>query len=239
VARAKRFDRDRAEARRRHRATLAGKTAPPDGDADGAESGGAEANAKPAARPATRPGQPRLGLIAAARTAYRRVELRQDLRKLPSLLPHRALWAPMALSLGSTILFIATGPTQAIGSFLFNIFGLPPAMASVFVAGFFAPTASWLLGGIVGTSVAIFYSGFVLVAAQGGVPDVPAIEGDAVSALIANGFVVGPLYGMVLAAAAAWYRRFLYLSSPARPASRNGAGKGNGQRANRQRPRGR
>ena len=237
MARAKRFDRDRAEARRRHRATLAGKASPADSDAEDAGTT-AEASARPAPPPARRPGQPRMGMIAAARTAYRRVELRQDLRKLPALVIHRALWIPILISLGSTVLFIFTGPTQVVGSFLFNIFGLPPAMASVFVAGFFAPTAGWLFGGVVGLSVAIFYGGFVLVAAGGDVPDVPAIGGETVPALIANGFVVGPLYGVVLAAAAAWYRRFLYLSSPARRVERGG-GKGGGQRAARSKAKGR
>ena len=234
MARAKRFDRDRAEARRRYRATLAPGDAPSSESEDGAEASAGQAAVTPApaprrpsARPAgsgsrqgAQPMAPRMGIVQAARSSYRRVDIRKDLSQLPSLIVHRATWAPILLSLLSIIVFAVTGPTNTLTSFAFNIFGLPPAMAAVFIAGFFAPTAAWLLGGIVGLAVSVFYSGFVVVAAQGSVPDVPAVGSDQIPSMILNAFIIGPLYGVVLGAAAAWYKRFLYLSSPSRPPTR-------------------
>jgi hypothetical protein len=171
-----------------------------------------------------------MGIIQAAREAYRVVHLRADLAGLPKLIIHRAVWLPVLLSLVSTVLIIVTGPKNAITSFAFNVFGLPPAMASVFIAGFFAPTAAWLAGGIVGLAASVFYTGFLFLAAQGSIPDVDAASYQQISESTLSAFVIGPLYGIVLGAAAAWYKRWLYLSSPARTARPSGGGN-RGQRA--------
>jgi hypothetical protein len=170
-----------------------------------------------------------MGILQAAREAYRTVHLRADLAGLPRLVVHRAVWLPIVLSLVSTVLIVATGPKNAITSFAFNVFGLPPAMASVFIAGFFAPTAAWLAGGIVGLAAAIFYTGFLFLAAQGSIPDVDAATYQQISESALSAFIIGPLYGIVLGAAAAWYKRWLYLSSPARTPRQ--AGGSRGQRA--------
>lgn len=240
MARAKRFDRDRAEARRRYRAAIPAGADPSAETEDGEEATPVESPAPvPAARrsPArpvvTRPGaasqRPRMGIIQAAKEAYRVVHLRSDLAGLPKLLIHRSLWIPILLSLASTVLIIVTGPQNAIASFAFNVFGLPPAMASVFVAGFFAPTAAWLAGGIVGLAASIFYTGFLFIAARGSIPNVDPTTYQQISESTVSAFVIGPLYGIVLGAAAAWYKRWLYLSSPAR---RPASGPARSQRAN-------
>jgi hypothetical protein len=228
VARAKRFDRDRAEARRRHRAALAAGGAPTElgdeaADVTQESTPPAAAARKAAPRPtAARAGgqstPPRSGIIASARLAYRRVDVRKDLRQIPALVVHRSVWVPILLSLISIVAFAVTGPTNSITAFAFNIFGLPPAMAAVFITGFFAPTAAWLTGAIVGITVSVFYSVFLVVVSQGFVPGVPAGGADQVPQSVLSAFVIGPLYGMVLGAAAAWYKRFLQYSSP-RPAS--------------------
>lgn len=245
MARAKRFDRDRAEARRRYRAAVDAGEAPEseeaaEGEAVTAPAAGASsapsprrATARPAGgRPSAQPARPRMGIIQAARAAYRVVNLREDLRALPRILAHRSLWIPVLLSLVSTVLVVVTGPNNPVTTFAFQVFSLPPAMASVFIAGFFAPTAAWLAGGIVGTAASVFYGVFLYLASQGIVPDFAASATQQVSESILTAFVIGPMYGIVLGAAAAWYKRWLSLSSPARtprrgtPANRNQRGGG-------------
>ena len=85
-----------------------------------------------------------------------------------------------------------------------------PAIGGVFIAGFLAPRASWLLGVIVGAVAAACYSflgltGIVPVGATVSPVDV-----------VVTAFVLSPIIGAFFAASAAWYRRFLSLSNPNR-----------------------
>jgi hypothetical protein len=86
------------------------------------------------------------------------------------------------------------------------------------------PRASYLAAGIVATVATVFYAVFVVVAAQGLVPGVPAVSADRVPGEILSAFSIGPISGVVFGASAAWYRRFLYLASPARGTARPGSG---------------
>ena len=83
------------------------------------------------------------------------------------------------------------------------------------------------------TLASVFYSIFLIVAAQGLVPGVPALGADRLPGEIASAFAIGPVSGVVFGAAAAWYRRFLYLTSPARAGARGGQGGNRRTTANR------
>ncbi|MEJ7696036.1 MAG: hypothetical protein WKF78_05280 [Candidatus Limnocylindrales bacterium] len=98
--------------------------------------------------------------------------------------------------------------------FLFAYFVQTPAIGGVFIAGFLAPRASWLLGLIVGLVSAICYTVLIMTvfAAVTAGSTTPGLAGDA----IVSAFVLSPVMGLLFASAAAWYRRFLQLSSPNR-----------------------
>ena len=115
-----------------------------------------------------RAGQPgRIGIFTAVRLAFRPLDLRGDLRALPRLVRNKALWLPILLTLGATAVFLAVRPqTRPAGDiitvlaiFLFQYFIQTPAIGGVFIAGFLAPRASWLLGVIVGLVSAVCYAG--------------------------------------------------------------------------------
>ena len=108
----------------------------------------------------------------------------------------------------------STGGLDILTRFAFTYFVLTPAIGGVFIAGFLAPRASWLLGLIVGLVGAICYSdprriGGLLPA---GFAEVFATEPMRPSLA----FIFSPIMGMLFASVAAWYRRFLQLSSPNR-----------------------
>jgi len=100
----------------------------------------------------------------------------------------------------------------------FQYFIATPAIGGVFLAGFLAPRSSWLLGAIVGFVAAICYSILVIVFPttlfQAATPSPDEARNVALVAL-----VMSPLFGALLASAAAWYRRFLRMTAPARAPS--------------------
>ncbi len=236
MARAKRTDLDRADARRRYRAAIAAD--PTTTDAETGEEAGATVPAtRSAARPSgtragAQPMAPRMGIVAAARAAYRPVHVRQDLRGLPALVLHRAVWIPMVLAVVSMIAAVITGPGNQVAWFAFTVFTLPPAMAGVFIAGFFAPTAAYLAGGLIGLVSAVLSVVYVTAAQSGSVPGDAALTSGSVSDLIVYAFGIGIGYGIVLGAAAAWYKRFLAFTSPQRPPTRAASRPANGRRGN-------
>jgi hypothetical protein len=224
VARAKRTR--RAEARRRYRAEHG---LPDDSMAvDEAQSEGA------AAAVATRQGRPdpeptgRLGIGTSFRLAFRPLDLRGDFRALPMLVRNKALWLPVLLTIGATAIFLFVRPqTTAPGDiltvlsvFLLQYFIQTPAIGGVFIAGFLAPRASWLLGIIVGLVSAVCYAGLILSGALG------VGTAEEINQVILAGFLISPLMGALFASAAAWYRRFLQLSSPNRGRTRPPAKRG-------------
>ena len=101
--------------------------------------------------------------------SFRPLDIRSDLRALPPIaVRSKALWLPVLLTLASTGLFVAVRPTTAsdplslIAAFLFQYFIVTPAIGGVFIAGFLAPRASWLLGAIIGLVSAACYSFLIL-----------------------------------------------------------------------------
>jgi len=232
VARAKQTA--RAEARRRTRQTsraaeLAELESP---DSDGSE----DADEGAASTPATRRGaatissrgsggsrevarRPGIGsLFSSFGTAYRPPNVREDLRAFPLLLLSRGFLAAVALTILGAIGEILF-PGYSGSNFLFQFLTYPPALAPIFVAGFFAPRASYLLGlavGIVDVLVLLVWA-IALAPALGAAANPQAILGDLLPALLTNAVT-----GIVFGAGAAWYRRFLQTTNPRRPGQAKG-----------------
>ncbi len=208
----------RAEARRRYRKS---SLAEDESGLDVQERDAAAANdpgiSRSAARVAQRPAPPtRPSFMGAMRAAYHRANIREDLRHLPMLLRSRALLGGIGLVIVGAAAAIAF-PGYTGSAFAWELLVLPgSALGPQLVAGFFAPRASYLLGFIVGVVQGIVFSVFVTqFAARVGSP----VPGDQIGQLLTLSFVTGPISGTLFAAAAAWYRRFLALSSPRRAAA--------------------
>ena len=105
-------------------------------------------------------------------------------------------------------------------TFLFQYFIVTPAIGGVFIAGFMAPRASWLLGLIVGLVAATAYSFLVLNGYIGLAPNAET-QTQAQDVVFAS-YLMSPIVGAFFASTAAWYRRFLYLSNPNRGRGRPG-----------------
>jgi hypothetical protein len=237
VARAKQTR--RAEARRRYRQA----NLPADESGLELEDGEPEPNvaaARSTATPTQRPAASapvRPGFMAAMRSAYHRADLREDLRHLPRLLRSRALLGGIALVLVGAAAALAF-PGYTGSAFAWELLVLPgSALGPQLVAGFFAPRASYILGFIVGVVQGAVFSLFLTVfAARLGTP----MPGDEIGQLLTLSFVTGPISGTLFAAAAAWYRRFLALSSPRRAAAAAArAGRSGGKSNPSRRPAGR
>jgi hypothetical protein len=207
VARAKRTE--RAAARRRYRAA----TEPELLEAE------EEEREAPAPRRAAQPVRSgsdgvRMGIGAALRASIHPLNVREDLAALPSLVTHRSLWLPILVTIASTVAVVATEGKDVVTPFLFAYFVQTPALGGVFLAGFLAPRASWLLGAIVGLVAAFGYVAVLSLVPGAISPTAPGagkIEEVALSA-----FVLSPVMGGLFAALAAWYRRFLSLTNPNR-----------------------
>lgn len=218
MARAKRTD--RAAARRRHRAaqgfTDAELDAAEAADEDALDTGG---SAREERDRSASPMPPRLGIGAAFRMAFRPLDARSDFAAVPRLVRSKALWIPIALTVASASLVAlfgigTTDLVSVITNFLFQYFVFTPAIGGVFIAGFMAPRASWLLGIAVGLVAAICYSAVVLAFPTQVYATLP--PQDDINASISGAFFLSPMMGALFASAAAWYRRFLALSSPNR-----------------------
>jgi hypothetical protein len=219
VARAKRTE--RAEARRRYRATLA--TDPLTGeteDADGAPPTAASqaagrSNASTTGKQASSTTTERVGFFDAFRQSIRPVHVREDIAALPWITVHtKAIWLPVLITVAATIATAVTGAKDMVTGLLFTYFVVFPAVGGVFIGGFLAPRASWLIGVVIGLVSALCY---VALGVSGLLPT-PFAEQFTVNALGASvsALIYSPIMGAFFAAAAAWYRRFLALSSPNR-----------------------
>jgi hypothetical protein len=224
VARAKRTE--RAAARRRHRSAM-------EPEAIEAEATEVEAaTARRPASPARSTGEAvRVGIGAALRSSFHPLHVREDIAALPSLAMHRALWLPVLVTIASTVAVVVTGGKDAITPFLFAYFVQTPALGGVFLAGFLAPRASWLLGAIVGLVAAGGYVAILSIVPGAISPTAPG--GAKLEEIAFSAFLLSPIMGGLFAAIAAWYRRFLTLTNPNRgrrpqnqPAKRVGNGRG-------------
>ncbi len=228
MARAKRTD--RTEARRRHRAEQA-VTIDPDEASDAPASASKSAKAAKTAAPA-QAAAPRPSFMAAFRGAFRPVDLRADLRALPSILTHWSLLVALAGAVVSTAVFILStnefastldltlsdpaagkpiGTISNVSYIAVSLFVAPPPAAGAFLVGFTAPRASWLGGLIYGLVAAGCYS-VILLSPTGRL----FIGGNAPEPYIVNAWIVSPLGAAFFASASAWYKRFLNLANPNR-----------------------
>jgi hypothetical protein len=177
VARAKRTD--RADARRRYRATQSEAQ-----ELDGAEED--EPASTPAAsstpRSETRragpvrsgPARPtgsgartqvappqRPSFTGAFRAAARPFDIRSDIAYIPTLvLRTRAVWIPALAAIASGALFLASQPlgSNGLANLAFQLFVLPPTIAGSFLAGILAPRATYIAGGIAALVGALVFS---------------------------------------------------------------------------------
>ena len=219
MARAKQTN--RSEARRRYRQAVQPNVladdamlGAPDGAAGEATTGSARSISKPAPKPATANAPQRMGFMGAFRGAYHPARPIEDLKALPSLLVHWSFLAAMGLVLFGAVVAYAF-PNYTGSAFAWELLVLPgSALAPQLVAGFFAKRASYILGLLVGVFQGIVFSVFVTQFASRLGSPFPA---DKMGSLLTLSFVTGPVSGALFAAAAAWYRRFLALSSPRRP----------------------
>jgi hypothetical protein len=160
VARAKRTN--RAEARRRYRAQLAEQET-----AEASESSTPRAT-QPAGRgPRTERAAaaepPRTGMRYAFRAAFHPPNLREDLAYLPRLLRTRAVLLPVLVTFATAAAIAATNGQDVISKLAAQYFLVPPPIGSIFIAGFFAPRASYLAGLIVGLAAAIALTALLVV----------------------------------------------------------------------------
>ncbi len=222
MARAKRTE--RAEARRRHRAATAADPAADtiDGVVSPTTTGRSTSSttSKTSAGDKTPVPGARMGFMDAFRASIRPIHVRQDLASLPWIAIHtKALWIPLLITIASTVAVIGT-QGGSLSQFMFAYFIQTPAIGGVFIAGFLAPRASWLLGVVVGLVAAVCYGILVI-----GFPTLiyPALPPTADQArdIVVSALVLSPVIGGFFAAGAAWYRRFLAYSSPNRGRSQN------------------
>jgi hypothetical protein len=219
VARAKRTE--RAEARRRYRAVAATDPSTEELDQEVPAVGPGRVRMPQAARANATP-PVRMGFVDAFKGSIRPIHVRADLADLPWLATHtHALWIPLMITVVSTVLVIVTDG-ETLSQFLFAYFIQTPAIGGVFIAGFLAPRASWLLGVIVGLASAACYSLLVLVFPLTVYASAPPTADQARDVAI-SAFFLSPVIGGLFASGAAWYRRFLALSNPNR--GRRGAAK--------------
>jgi hypothetical protein len=161
----------------------------------------AAAPARSAATASERPERP--SITAAFRASFRPLDLRGDLRALPRLLLTKAFLIPAVVSGLSFILFAFE--QNQLTAFLYQYFSYQFPVAAVFATGFFAPRASWLLGGLIAIVSTLF--------------QFPLFVGTSPGLLLAV-LLQGAIYGSFFGAAAAWYRRFLNRANPNRMAGR-------------------
>jgi hypothetical protein len=227
VARAKRTN--RAEARRNYRAAMAASTDEADlselDDEDAAtppaDNRKAQATAQPKSASTNAPPGARPGIANAFRGAFRPLDVPGDLRALPRLLIDKAFLIPAALIVAVAGMVIAFQGKELISRELSAFVLSPPPLAPVFIAGFLAPRASWLLGGLLGVVQTLAVLVVISTPALAELTSVPD------GATLASSMFVSVAFGAFYAAAMAWYKRFLRAANPPRnaPAGNRPAGK--------------
>jgi hypothetical protein len=226
VARAKRTD--RTAARRRHRAEQAALAE--DEVAVDSATPGSPAKTADKTPPPARP-----SITAAFKGAVRPLDLRGDLRALPQVLINWGFLAAVGLTVVAAGWFViayndamAAVPVGAPASELETVVGAnsipyfvatmalqPPPAIGAFLIGFAARRASWL-GGLIYGLVVLLIAYVVLQLPAGRL-----LSGNGPTEAVLIGHAAwSPIGAALFASAAAWYRRFLDLSNPARAAAR-------------------
>lgn len=230
MARAKRTD--RAEARRKYRAYLMDQegSAVEADDSGNPTVAGPRVARDPKLQPVLQPGQ-RMGIFAAAKAAYRTPHYMDDIRNSRELIFHsKAVWPVLLVCVAGGIFSvyrIANGAAanDALVSTIFQFLFWPIPLLPPMLAGFLAPRSSWLAGVIAGfissmTLVWIFAMTTIAVPGYSGQLNGTSLLGVALQLLSSS-----LAFGLMMAAATAWYKRFLTLSSGGgrRPPARSGS----------------
>ncbi|OGN83964.1 MAG: hypothetical protein A2X23_07635 [Chloroflexi bacterium GWC2_73_18] len=197
MARAKRTD--RSEARRQHREQLRLEQE-------------TEETADEAPAATSTPAPQRRGLFS----MFRLPNVREDARAFPSVVRHsHAIWLPTVIISGTFAVGLLPGATSADGSLLATIFRfafqfvlLPPAFLAVFMAGFLAPRAQWLAGGLAGAIATVFYAALVMILGNASVDTLQ--QGITVTAVVLVAYL--PIY-FLMGGLGGWYRRWLRQTS--------------------------
>jgi drug/metabolite transporter (DMT)-like permease len=183
---------------------------------------GGRAGGSPARSATAAPAPARPSIVGAFRSSFRPVDVRGDIRALPRLVRHWSFLVPVVLS-GLSVALIPLVGLNALTSAFFQYFSFTAPLGTSFIAGFFAPRASYL----VGILAALASVGFQLLAYSagpfGGLFDNfkdanlnPMSQADAKTLVITQALTVGVPSAALFAAAAAWYRRFLNRANPNR-----------------------
>jgi hypothetical protein len=191
------------------------------------------------ARPASPP-TGRLGIGAAFRQSIHPLNVRADFAALPGLVTNKALWLPILLCIVAAVLFTVM-PNQ-LTYLLMQYFLWAPPIAAVFLGGFLAPRASWLIGILIGIAASLLFAILLvtglfnqsmLTIMQTTQTTIELrIAEDLYPGTVVQWLLLSSVMGGLFAAGAAWYRRFLQLSNPNRgkqPAKRGGSGGGAGR----------
>lgn len=234
MARAKQTN--RAEARRRYRQAIAQSTAETEG-ADDSESPGVDAGP---ARSAPTGAQGRPGIAAAFRQAYHPAHFREDLRALPGLL---TLAQPARIPLTRTVIgvpwflvsaflvivgFAALALAPASGGVLFQLLSLPPGGPTlpILLVGFMATRASYMQGFLIGLLDLVLVGLYVALVPNATPQSGTAQTSAGLTDILLSAAITGLPTSVLFAGAAAWYRRFLSLSSPRGAQAPRGGGRG-------------
>ena len=242
MARAKRTD--RAEARRQYRAYLQEKQETAAAEANDSDGAADVASSRPARsrdqRPQAviKPGG-RLGIFAAAKAAYRTPHYIDDIRNVRSLVfDSKAVWPVLVVCVAAgafSVFRISSGASYddpvLIPLFQFLLFPVP--LVPPMVAGFLAPRSTWLAGLIAAFISTMTVVGFFAMTTT----RVPGYAGEFSGGLLEitlQMLSTSLLFGLMLAALAGWYKRFLSLTSA--PRNRPPAKSGGQRSTQRRRP---
>jgi hypothetical protein len=215
VARAKQTA--RAEARRRNRLanrpveSVVDEELDEESSDDPAEARSPDRSSRPASRPAAG-GSIFQRLTASIRGAYHRPNVREDLRAWRSILVSLPLLAGAALIVGAGLISVAY-PGYSGSNLVLQYFVYPPPVGAIFIAGFFATRASYIMGAVLGViDVAV-----IALLARAGVVFTPEF--------VTYALLMIPL-DVLFASGVAFYRRFLSSTSSRRAAAPRGGARG-------------
>jgi hypothetical protein len=144
-------------------------------------------------------------------SAFKMPNVREDLRALPEIFrTKRIVWVPFLLVLIGFVLNLAywglSADLRQIAGLYISFFFVPQGLFAYFIAGFVAPRASYLIGGLLGLlSGALF--GIALVATLP--PDIDVVLRAQAHAEAMSSPFTGALLGTFAGGFAAWYRNFL------------------------------
>lgn len=181
----------------------------------------------------TRPAAPaRPGIFGAFSSSVRPLDLRGDLAAAPAIIRHRATWIPAAITVVCGVIwFVPALRDNAIGALVLPLVITPPPMAMPFLAGLLAPRASWIAGALVSLLGGLFYSAWVLTVDVSTLQSKSPVSQSDRLAAVGYALAVSLVFGGFIAAFAAFYKRFLRLSSPA--SGRGGSKSGRAKATNR------